>query len=65
MQRIKEVKNLKELARLILNNNELTYLEKQEIINDLKYGSEEYLELFKDKIIKILQKKEINNKLIK
>lgn len=60
MQRIKEVKNLKELARLILNNNELTYLEKQEIINDLKYGSEEYLELFKDKIIKILQKKEIN-----
>lgn len=60
MQRIKEVKNLKELAQLILNNNELTYLEKQEILNDLKYGSEEYLELFKDKIIKILQKKEIN-----
>lgn len=57
MQRIKEVKNLKELAQLILNNNELTYLEKQEILNDLKYGSEEYLELFKDKIIKILQKK--------
>ena len=60
MQRIKEVKNIKELAQLILNNNELTYLEKQEILNDLKYGSEEYLELFKDKIIKILQKKEIN-----
>lgn len=60
MQKLKEIKTLKNLAKYILNNDEITYLEKQEILNDLKYGSEEYIELFKEKIIKILNKKEIS-----
>lgn len=56
IDKIRECQSLNQLAKLIREDKTLDFLVKQKVLNDLKYGTEEYLNKYKKEIIAIYKK---------
>ncbi len=56
IDKIRECQSLNQLAKLIIEDKTLDFLVKQKVLNDLKYGTEEYLNKYKKEIIAIYKK---------
>lgn len=56
IDKIRECQSLNQLAKLVIEDKRLDFLVKQKVLNDLKYGTEEYLNKYKKEIIAIYKK---------
>lgn len=56
IDKIRECQSLNQLAKLIIEDKTLDFFAKQKVLNDLKYGTEEYLNKYKKEIIAIYKK---------
>ena len=53
IEKINKAKSLSELLKIVKESEKFTFMQKQEIYNNLKYGSEEYINKFKKEIIEL------------